>query len=102
MFVSVRRYRNVRSVDEVKRRVEEEFVPLLRGNPGFQEYYLIDCGANTLTSISVFNNWEAVLASNHGAKEFIRKRLADQVPEPADAVGGEVIVSARSETFPAS
>jgi len=38
MFISVRKYRNVRSVDEVKHRVEQEFIPMLRQNPGFQGY----------------------------------------------------------------
>ena len=96
MFISIRKYNNVRSVDEVKRRAEEEFVPLLKQNPGFQGYYLIDCACpesgNIVTSISIFDNWEAVLASNDSAKNFVKKRLADMLPEPADAVGGEVIL----------
>ena len=41
MFISVRKYRNVKSVAEVKRRVEEEFLPVLRRNPGFLAYHLI-------------------------------------------------------------
>jgi hypothetical protein len=98
MFISVRKYHNVRSVDEVKRRVEQEFVPMLKQNPGFQEYYLIDCACpdsgNIITSISIFDNWESVLASNDIAKNFVKKRLADMLPEPAEAVGGEVILNA--------
>ena len=35
MFISVRKYHGVRSVEEVKRRVEQEFVPVLKQNPGF-------------------------------------------------------------------
>src|SRR4051812_9290722 len=34
MFISIRKYHNVRSVDEVKRRVEQEFIPMLKQNPG--------------------------------------------------------------------
>ena len=96
MFISIRKYHNVRSVEDVKRRAEEEFVPQLKQNPGFQGYYLIDCACpesgNIVTSISIFDNWEAVLASNDSAKNFVKKRLADMLPEPADAVGGEVIL----------
>jgi hypothetical protein len=98
MFISVRKYRNVTSVAEVRRRVEEEFLPQLKRNPGFLAYHLIDCNSpesgNILTAIGVFDNWESVLASNAGAKDFVRHRLADLLPEPADAVGGEVILSA--------
>lgn len=98
MFISVRKYHNVKSVEEVKRRVEQEFVPLLKENPGFRGYYLIDCASpeagNILTSVSMFDSWDAALASNDAAKRFIKRRLADMLPEPAQAVGGEVILSA--------
>jgi len=98
MFVSVRKYRNVKSVAEVKRRVEMEFIPILKQNPGFLAYHLIDCNSpesgNILTAISIFDNWDSVLASNASAKDFVRHRLADLLPEPADAVGGEAILSA--------
>ena len=60
MFISVRKYRGVRSVDEVKRRVAQGFIPLLKQNPGFLGYYLIDCNSpesgNIVTSISLFDN----------------------------------------------
>ena len=98
MFISVRKYHNVKSVREVKRRVEQEFVPQLKQNPGFRGYYLIDChspeAGNIVTSISIFDSWESVLASNDAAKNFVKRRLADMLPEPAQAVGGEVILSA--------
>src|SRR4051812_22565546 len=98
MFISVRKYRGVRSVDEVRRRVEREFVPTLRQNPGFLGYYLVDCACpesgNIVTSITMFDSWDSVLASNDAARTFIKKRLADMLPEPADAVGGEVILDA--------
>ncbi len=103
MFISVRKYRNVVSVAEVKRRVEEEFIPVLKRNPGFLGYHLIDCNSpesgNILTAISIYDNWESVMASNAAAKDFVRHRLADQLPEPADAVGGEVIVNVQREAL---
>jgi len=103
MFVSIRKYRNVRSVDEVKRRVEQEFVPMLKQNPGFQGYYLIDCACpdsgNIVTSISMFDTWEAALASNETAKNWVRKRMADMLPEPPEAVGGEVILNASKQAI---
>lgn len=98
MFISVRKYHGVRSVEEVKHRVEQEFVPVLKQNPGFLGYYLIDCACpesgNIVTSISMFDSWDSVLASNDAAKSFVKKRLADMLPEPAEAVGGEVILDA--------
>src|SRR5919202_6683662 len=97
MFIGIRKYHGVRSVDEVRRRVEQEFVPALKENPGFLGYYLIDCACpesgNIVTSISVFASWDSVLASNDAAKNFVKKRLADMLPEPAEAGGGVVILA---------
>ena len=97
MFISIRKYHNVVSVNEVKQRVEQEFLPLLRQNPGFLGYHLVDCvspeSGNIVTSISMFDSWESALASNDAAKHFIKARLADLLPDPAQAVGGEVILS---------
>jgi hypothetical protein len=97
MFVSIRKYEKVVSIDEVKRRAEQEFIPLLKQNAGFRNYYLVgaysDAG-DILTAISIFDSWEAALASNDIAKKFVKDRLADMLPEPAQSVGGEVILSA--------
>ena len=97
MFMSIRKYHNVVSVEEVKRRVQDEFLPQLKQNPGFRGYYLIDChspeSGNILTSISIFDSWDAASASNTSAKAFIRKQLADLLPTPAEAVAGEVILN---------
>jgi hypothetical protein len=98
MFISVRKYHNVKSVAEVRQRVEQEFLPELQKNPGFKGYYLIDCASpesgNILTAVSMFDNWEAALASNDAARHFVKHRLADMLPEAAQAVGGEVILRA--------
>ena len=46
-YASIRRYDGVSDVDEVIRRVEEGFVPILSGTPGFIAYYAIDQGDGT-------------------------------------------------------
>ena len=101
MFISIRKYRNVRSVKEVRRRVEQEFIPMLRQNPGFQGYYLVDCNCpesgNVIRSITMFDTWASVLDSNDRAKRWVRERLSDMLPEPAEAVGGEVILNASKQ-----
>jgi hypothetical protein len=101
VFISIRKYHNVKSTDEVRRRVAQEFLPVLKQNQGFRGYYLIDCACpesgNIITTVSMFDSWDAALASNDAAKNFVKKRLADVLPEPAEAVGGEVILSASEQ-----
>ncbi len=45
MYVSVRRYEmDAETVDELMRRVEEGFVPIISNAPGFIAYYALDAG----------------------------------------------------------
>jgi hypothetical protein len=54
MFTIIRKITLTRgSVEEVVRRVQDSFVPLLRDLPGFREYYLVDGGPDVLISIRV-------------------------------------------------
>ena len=44
MYVTVRRYEGIADSNEVARRVQEGFLPLLRQTPGFVDYYFADAG----------------------------------------------------------
>lgn len=98
MFISVRKYHNVKSVEQIKALIQEHFLPKLKLNPGFKGYYVVDSASpesgNIITTISMFDNWDAALASNDAAKDFVKHQAAHLLPEPAQAVSGEVIISA--------
>jgi|1185.fasta_scaffold202438_2 hypothetical protein len=89
MFISIRNYHGVRSVDEVRRRVEREFVPALRENPGLLGHYLVDCASpesgNIVTSISMFDSWDSALASNDAARTFVRRTCCPSRPRRSAA-----------------
>jgi hypothetical protein len=55
MFSSIRRY-TVRqgTVEQLIRRVQEGFVPIVRNMPGLRGYYLVNAGPEVLIAISVF------------------------------------------------
>jgi hypothetical protein len=42
------------AVDELMRRVEEGFVPIISNAPGFIAYYALDAGEGVVASISIF------------------------------------------------
>ena len=55
MFASIRKYKMRRGeVEELARRVQEGFVPLMREMQGFEGYYLLDGGPDVLITISMF------------------------------------------------
>ncbi len=94
MFTIVRKFRLTRgSVGEVKRRVKVGFVPLLREQPGFRNYYLLDGGQDTLISIRVFDSADEALASNDVAAEWMRDNVLEFVKGMPEVMAGDVVVA---------
>ena len=95
MFTIVRKFRLTRgSKQEVTRRVQDSFVPLLRELPGFRGYYLLDGGPDVLISIRVFDSPEEALASNEIAADWIRNHVLEFVKGMPEVMAGEVLVAA--------
>jgi len=92
MFVSIRKYSDVKSRDEAMRRVEEKLVPVLRGQSGFISYYLIDFEDGDIGSVSVWGTQEDA----HGAADTVRKWVTDNLseflPNEPTAMRGKVLV----------
>lgn len=94
MFISVRRYDNVRSVGEVCRRIALSFVPLLKKSPGFIAYYAVDGGDGTMATVSVFSTEQMAVESNAIALSWMRENVSDLQPDLPAIVAGKVEVSA--------
>ena len=92
-YASIRRYDGVSDVDEIIRRVEEGFVPILSGTPGFIAYYAIDQGDGTVASISVFENQAGADESNQRAAGWVKENLAALITNPPQITAGEVRIS---------
>ena len=90
MYAVLRRYRTD-SVAEVARRIEKEFVPVISKASGFLAYYVIDEGAGTQTSISIFKDNASAAFSNKLAAEWVREHPSF-LPEPPEISAGEVLV----------
>jgi hypothetical protein len=100
MFTIVRRFRLARgSAEEVARRVNVSFVPLLRELPGFREYYLIEGGPNVLVSIRVFDSADEAFASNEIAANWMRDNVLEFVKGMPEVMAGNVLV-AEAKTAP--
>ena len=95
MFTIVRKFRLTRgTAEEVARRVRESFVPLLRGLPGFREYYLFESEPDVLISIRVFDSADEALASNETAADWIRDNVLEFVKGMPEVMAGNVLVAA--------
>jgi hypothetical protein len=94
MFTIIRKFTLARdSVEEVTRRVQDSFVPLLRELPGFKEYYLVDGGPDVLISIRVFDTADEALASNEIAANWMRNNVLEFTKGMPEVMAGNVLVA---------
>jgi hypothetical protein len=93
MYATVRRYEGVSDPSEVKRLVNEGFIPIISEMPGFVAYYLVDAGDGVIVSTSVFEHKDAEEQSTFRAGEFVAEHLAPLLPNPPQVTAGEVEAS---------
>ena len=92
MYAAIRRYHtDPDSVDEVARRVNEEFVDMISDMPGFVAYFALNAGQGEIGSVSVFEDQQSAEESNSRAEEWVRQNLGELLPTPPDYAAGEVV-----------
>ena len=91
MYAVVRRYEGVTDPAEAGRRVDEEFVGILREVPGFVAYYWVDAGDGVMVSTSVFESRDGAEESNGKAADWVKENLASLLPNPPQVTAGEVV-----------
>ena len=93
MYVSVRRYEmDAEKVDELMRRVEEGFVPIISNAPGFIAYYALDAGEGVVASISIFTDQAGAEESDRMAVDYVKENLAALLQFLPEITAGEVKV----------
>jgi hypothetical protein len=94
MHLSIRHYQvDPANVEEIIRRVQTTFTPVIRRAPGFVAFYAVDGGEGRITSISIFEDKAGAEASVPLAAEHISKHLAGLFPAAPQLVAGEVRVA---------
>ena len=92
MYVSIRRYEELTSdrIDEIIKRVEEGFVPIISAGAGFLGYKFIDAGDGVIATISVFETKVSAGESNKAAASWVKENLAEFTTKPPQITAGEV------------
>jgi hypothetical protein len=78
--------------EELARTIKEGAIPIISDVPGFRAYYVIYAPDDTVTAISVFNDYAGAAESNRRGLAWIEENLAPLLSGPATAVAGPVIV----------
>jgi heme-degrading monooxygenase HmoA len=94
MFTSIRKYKVKRgSAEELARRVQEGFLPLLRQMPGFRSYYLLDGGPDVLITISRFDSADEAFASNEKAANWVRNNVLEFTKGMPEVMVGNTLIA---------
>ena len=88
MHTVIRRYEGVEDTAEVARRAVEEFGPMLRDQPGFQGYCVVDAGDGVLATISVFDTEEAAADSTTAAAGWVQENVPELIPNAPQVTSG--------------
>ena len=78
--------------EELTRRIKEGAIPIISDVPGFKAYYVVYAPDNTVTAISIFDNYAGAEESNKRGLAWIEQNLAPLMIGPASAVAGPMIV----------
>ena len=79
-------------VEELARRIKEGAIPIISDVEGFMAYYVVYAPDDTVTAISIFNQYAQAAEANQRVLAWIEQDLAPLLTGPATAVAGPVIV----------
>lgn len=97
MYATIRRYTpktaaTKETIDDLKRRIEDGFLPIVQEIRGFHTYGALNVGNKEVVSISIFEDKEGATESTRRAAEFVQKDpMRDQLGKP-EVLEGELLV----------
>jgi hypothetical protein len=93
MYAAIRQGRaKTGMAEELARRIKEGAIPIISDVEGFIAYYVVYAPDDTVTAISIFNNFAGAEESNRRGLAWTEQNLAPLLIGPATALAGPVIV----------
>ena len=77
MYAAIRQAKaKTGTAEELARRIKEGAIPIISDVEGFRAYYVVYAGDDTVTSISLFNNFEGAEEANKRALAWVEQELS--------------------------
>ncbi|WP_347268610.1 hypothetical protein [Paracoccus sp. (in: a-proteobacteria)] len=98
MYVVIRSFPQMQSIEEAGRRAVEGLAPLLKQQPGFRAYYVVRFADGGGGSISLFDSAESARAAHEHSLAWIKDNLASLIGgAPPVVTMGEVMAEVLAE-----
>lgn len=75
---------------QVQKKVNEDFLLVIREVSGFRAYYVLDAGAGRIASVGVFDDRAGAEESIKMATDTLRQNMARLAPNRPEVLEGEV------------
>jgi hypothetical protein len=93
MYAAVRQGKAKPGVaEELAQRIKEGAIPVISDVAGFRAYYVIYAPDDTVTAISIFDDFAGAAESNRRGVAWAEQNLEPLLAGPVTAVAGPVIV----------
>lgn len=89
MYAVIRSY-TTSDAGEIRRLVEEEFIPIVGDIPGLISYYIVEGGEGKLSSITICEDRSGIEESTQRAGDWVRDRLSSLITSGPEVMMGEV------------
>jgi len=100
MYASIRKYYIIPgTLEELLRRVQEGFVPLISQIPGFRAYYVLEVRNDEVLSISIFDTQAGAEESVRRSADWVAKDLASFLQGLPEIIVGQVRVQSGLMSF---
>ncbi len=93
MYAAIRQAKaKAGNAEELARTIKDGAIPIISDVPGFRAYYVVYAPDDTVTAISIFDNFAGAEESNRRCLAWIEQNLTPLMTGPATAMAGPVIV----------
>ena len=91
MHTTVRKYEGINNAAEAARKIQEGFLPLIAGMPGFVEYLWVDLGQGAMLSVSVFDDLAHAIEANQLTAGWVAMNMPSLLPQACRIESGKVV-----------
>ena len=99
MYASIRRYTLKdptaarEAIPNLKRRIEENFVPMLQDVQGFHCYYVLNANDKELVTVSIFETAAGAQESTRRAADFVKSDPSREQLSSPEVMEGDLLIS---------